>query len=69
MTVTNLLDRNTINFFLILETTEETLQTVETELKKQNFECWETSVGGNGVMCHDPACGTFSSIPDFLKTT
>lgn len=51
------------------ETTEETLQTIETELKKQNFECWETSVGGNGVMCHDPACGTISSIPDFLKTT
>ncbi|VDI12445.1 mevalonate kinase, partial [Mytilus galloprovincialis] len=51
------------------ETTEEILQTVEIELKKQNFECWETSVGGNGVMCHDPACGTTSSIPDFLKTT
>lgn len=44
------------------ETTEDDLLSIKTALEKQNFECWETSVGGNGIMLHND----ITAIPELL---
>jgi hypothetical protein len=52
-------------FFVLSEITEEVLNSVQTQLRNNNFDCWETNVGGNGVMIHSMNIFNRKTIPEF----
>ena len=53
-------------YIFFTDTDKTTLDKIETELTELGFDCWETSVGGHGVISHSANLDSFNVPKMFI---
>ena len=61
------LDLLPYTYQLIPDTDHATLEKLEVELTEQGFDCWETTIGGPGVIAHSSNLDNYH-LPEGFRT-